>query len=266
MHQLGGPHCHKVWYGKNRMASLSDGEKILRIWLLVLTQYMDVTDGYWQTDRPHDGRGRAYAQYRAAKNGSLTNTLLKNETFSSMLNRSARILSPYKPATSNWTIKLEFLSRISTAMLTCDIDAEILSARLSVRHVPVFYRNSLTYHHTFFSTHGSSIIPVIPVLNIFAKFRRGHRAGVYKFRHFRWETTTPVMARSSQIQHVYVSRTITITYGSRSFAVSGPRVWSDLPPTLRSSSTTLGQFQSRLKTTLFRLAYGMWLGAFVMTV
>ena len=35
-----------------------------------------------------------------------------------------------------------------------------------------------------------------------------------------------------------------------------------LPPTLRSSSTTLGQFQSRLKTTLFHLAYGMWLGAF----
>ena len=30
-----------------------------------------------------------------------------------------------------------------------------------------------------------------------------------------------------------------------SFAVSGPRVWNDLPPTLRSSSTTLGQFQSR---------------------
>jgi len=31
---------------------------------------------------------------------------------------------------------------------------------------------------------------------------------------------------------------------------------------LRSSSTTLGQFQSRLKTTLFRLAYGMWLWHF----
>ena len=43
----------------------------------------------------------------------------------------------------------------------------------------------------------------------------------------------------------------------RSFAVSGPRVWNDLPPTLASSSTTLGQFQSRLNTTLFRLAYGM---------
>jgi len=47
------------------------------------------------------------------------------------------------------------------------------------------------------------------------------------------------------------------SYGSRSFAVSGPRVWNDLPPTLHSSSITLGHEQSRLKTTLFRLAYGM---------
>ena len=44
-------------------------------------------------------------------------------------------------------------------------------------------------------------------------------------------------------------------YGT-SFAVSGTRVWNDLPPTLRSSSTTLGQFQSRLKTTLFRWPKG----------
>ena len=34
----------------------------------------------------------------------------------------------------------------------------------------------------------------------------------------------------------------------------GMPAWNDLPPTLRSSSTILGQFQSRLKTTLFRLA------------
>ena len=36
-----------------------------------------------------------------------------------------------------------------------------------------------------------------------------------------------------------------------------------LPSTLRVSTTTLGQFQSGLKTILFRLAYGTWLGAFV---
>ena len=48
----------------------------------------------------------------------------------------------------------------------------------------------------------------------------------------------------------------TVTYGPRSFAVSGPTVWDTLPSTLRVSTTTLGQFQSGLKTILFRLAYG----------
>ena len=33
--------------------------------------------------------------------------------------------------------------------------------------------------------------------------------------------------------------------------------------TLRVSTTTLGQFQSVVKTVLFRLAYGTWLGSFV---
>jgi len=62
-----------------------------------------------------------------------------------------------------------------------------------------------------------------------------------------------------------VPRTRTITYESQRFAVSGPRVWNDLPPTLCASSTTKthGQFQSRLKTTLFRLAYGTRLSTFV---
>ena len=52
------------------------------------------------------------------------------------------------------------------------------------------------------------------------------------------------------------ARTRTVTYGPRSFAVSGPTVWNTLPSTLRVSTTTLRQFQSGLKTILFRLAYG----------
>ena len=60
-----------------------------------------------------------------------------------------------------------------------------------------------------------------------------------------------------EVGDLMVPRTRTITYGSLSIPVSGPRVWNDLPPTLRASSPTLGQFQSRLKTTLFRLPYGM---------
>ena len=51
-----------------------------------------------------------------------------------------------------------------------------------------------------------------------------------------------------------VSWARTSTYGQRSFAVSGPSVWNDL---LRSSSTTLGQFQNKLKTVLFCLAYAL---------
>ena len=42
----------------------------------------------------------------------------------------------------------------------------------------------------------------------------------------------------------------TSTYGQCSFAVSGLSAWNDLPPTLRASSTTLGQFQNKLKTAL----------------
>ena len=53
-----------------------------------------------------------------------------------------------------------------------------------------------------------------------------------------------------------VPRTRTLTYGPRSFAVSGSTVWNTLPSTLRASTTTLGQFQSALKTTLLCLAYG----------
>jgi len=37
-----------------------------------------------------------------------------------------------------------------------------------------------------------------------------------------------------------VPRTTTVTYGPRSFAVSGPTIWNTLPSTLRVSATTLG--------------------------
>ena len=52
-----------------------------------------------------------------------------------------------------------------------------------------------------------------------------------------------------------VPRTRTITYGPRSFAVSGPCVWNDLPPTLRVSPGTLRQFQGALKTIVLSLIH-----------
>jgi len=41
--------CYAVWYGKTRMVWLPDGEKISKIYLFVLAQFTNVTDG--QTDR-----------------------------------------------------------------------------------------------------------------------------------------------------------------------------------------------------------------------
>jgi len=62
--------------------------------------------------------------------------------------------------------------------------------------------------------------------------------------------------RSATHGDLLVPRTRTVTYGPRSFAVSGPTIWNTLPSTLRVSATILGQFHSGLKTILFRLAYG----------
>ena len=62
--------------------------------------------------------------------------------------------------------------------------------------------------------------------------------------------------RSATHGDLQVPRTRTVTYGPQSFAVLGPTVWNTLPSTLRVSTTTLRQFQSGVKTILFRLAYG----------
>ena len=51
---LGGfslEYCHAVWYKKTRMVWLTDSEKILKIYLFVLTQCTNVTD----TETLHDG-------------------------------------------------------------------------------------------------------------------------------------------------------------------------------------------------------------------
>ena len=62
--------------------------------------------------------------------------------------------------------------------------------------------------------------------------------------------------RSATYGDLIVPRTRTVTYGPQSFAISGPTVWNTLPSILRVSTIMLGQFQSGLKTILFRLAYG----------
>ena len=68
------------------------------------------------------------------------------------------------------------LSRVS--ILTRNIDIAHLSVCLSVcqsvRYVRVPDKNGLTYHHSFFSPYGSTIILVLPASNVFTTYRRGH--------------------------------------------------------------------------------------------
>ena len=45
------------------------------------------------------------------------------------------------------------------------------------------------------------------------------------------------------------------SYGARSFAVAGPRLWNDLPVDVRDQSLSLAQFKTKLKTHLFKVAY-----------
>ena len=71
-----------------------------------------------------------------------------------------------------------FLSRVS--ILTRDIDIAILSVILSIRHIPVFYGNGLTYCHSFFTTRQPNHSSFMSIS--FTKFRRGHPCGGAKYR------------------------------------------------------------------------------------
>ena len=48
-----------------------------------------------------------------------------------------------------------------------------------------------------------------------------------------------------------VPRTRTARFGPRSFSVAGPLAWNSLPLEIKTTSLTLGQFSSRLKTEMF---------------
>ena len=69
-------YCHDVWCGKNRMVWLPDGEKMLKICLLVSTEYTNVTDRRTDGRTPLDGIGRACIASRGKNAGKLLSSCL----------------------------------------------------------------------------------------------------------------------------------------------------------------------------------------------
>jgi len=59
----------------------------------------------------------------------------------------------------------------SLGHLTVFLSHANLSVHLSVRYIPVFYENRLTYCHNLFSTRYSPIILVLSASNTFAQLR-----------------------------------------------------------------------------------------------
>ena len=57
--------------------------------------------------------------------------------------------------------------------------------------------------------------------------------------------------RSATSGQLYIPRTKTMAFGPRSFKVSGPTVWNDLPASLKDSSTSKNSFRKLFKTFLF---------------
>ena len=61
--------------------------------------------------------------------------------------------------------------------------------------------------------------------------------------------------RSAGQGDLVVPRTRTTGSGPRSFSVAGPLAWNSLPLEMKTTSLTLGQFSSRLKTEMFLHSY-----------
>ncbi len=64
----------------------------------------------------------------------------------------------------------------------------------------------------------------------------------------------PRPLRSQNSGHLIIPRISKSTAGGRSFSDLAPKLWNNLPNTVREADT-LCQFKSRLKTHLFNLAY-----------
>jgi len=63
--------------------------------------------------------------------------------------------------------------------------------------------------------------------------------------------------RSADVPTCVVPQTLS-SYGDRTFAAAGPRLWNSLPVQLRNPDITYGLFRRQLKGHLFREAWTLW--------
>ena len=66
--------------------------------------------------------------------------------------------------------------------------------------------------------------------------------------------STRMNLRSSESGKLFIPKCKTVYYGDKSFPVAGPRLWNDLPNTVRSSQS-VDAFKRNLKTHLFMRSY-----------
>ena len=59
---------------------------------------------------------------------------------------------------------------------------------------------------------------------------------------------------NGSLKLLVVHRTNMKTYGDRAFSIAGPKLWNQLPLSIRELSS-IDSFKKSLKTYLFRLAY-----------
>ena len=63
--------------------------------------------------------------------------------------------------------------------------------------------------------------------------------------------------RSCSQEILTVPRSRTVTYDDRAFSIAGPKLWNELPLSLRKVKS-VDVFKSQLKTYLFKQAYNCW--------
>ena len=78
---------------------------------------------------------------------------------------------------------------------------------------------------------------------------------VFKF----YQNAAPVyimdsLVKSARDEYILIVPRTSTRYGDRAFSNSAPRLWNDLPPSIRKSNT-YGQFKAHLKRHLFANFY-----------